>query len=186
MRRRKAEGGRRTWRKLKSGLYVPPFLKRLHRDEVGGWFPCCREGPPDYCGTFPCYQCVDNIAPDWIQIYFTGVVNQNRDDCTTIFEDYKKFIISSDDPPDGWHYKYVWEPPNYEYNYLLVVIGVLQLIARITFHGTPYSYIEFSKSYDDPPDCWHWEDEELAFVEDTSPWCSAPEGKAFVTSCRML
>ena len=56
---------KRVWDRLKSGIYVPPLLKRVHRDEDGGWYPCCtgdgRECP--YCsGIVPAQFSV--VVPD--------------------------------------------------------------------------------------------------------------------------
>jgi len=68
---------RRKWKRLKSGLYVPPFLKRLHRDERGGWYPCCTSP----CGD--CTRCVDNCAPAF-SVLFTGLTNNSCSDCSDL------------------------------------------------------------------------------------------------------
>lgn len=57
---------RRRWNRLKSGLYVPPFLKRLHEDQRGLWYPYCGEECEHCSGTAPAqWQVVTaNIADD--------------------------------------------------------------------------------------------------------------------------
>jgi hypothetical protein len=75
---------RRTWRRLRSGLYVPPLLHRLHRDQRGAWYPCCPA--PDCAG---CLGGGTN-APDEVQVTLAGIVDDGcgNGHCSSLNTDY--------------------------------------------------------------------------------------------------
>lgn len=71
-------GLQRKWRRLRSGLYVPPLLRRLHKDERGAWFPGCREGSED------CTACKDGIHPAELTVTFAGITNDECEECLQV------------------------------------------------------------------------------------------------------
>lgn len=69
-------GLRRKWRRLRSGLYVPSLLRRLHEDERGAWFPGCKAAVvPD------CTACKGGVHPTELTVTLADIANGG--DCTT-------------------------------------------------------------------------------------------------------
>ena len=66
---------RRNWERLKSGLYVPPFLKRLHRDQRGLWYPCCNGN-----GGVSCPGCIDKAPLQW-KVVIDDVIDEDCANC---------------------------------------------------------------------------------------------------------
>jgi len=84
------------WEKLKSGLYAPPLLTRLHRDQQGlAWFPCC--------GDCVCNDC-SGTTPSQLQIAFTGYSNNGCSNCADFNDTFICDCVSGLQNPCYWRY----------------------------------------------------------------------------------
>ena len=91
-------GLRKKWSRLRSGLYVPPLLRRVHRDERGLWYPCCSDGGPVACAG-----CTGN-APAEFDVTFSGLVNRVCNSCPSYDGTYR--VTYQSGSPTACFYQY--------------------------------------------------------------------------------
>ena len=89
------------WDRLRNGLYVPAFLKRLHRDQRGlAWWPC-----PGCCGepSEPCIICQSGTTPLDYSVVIADVGNDGCD-CTELNGTY--ILSQTEANPCQWRYDF--------------------------------------------------------------------------------
>lgn len=172
-------GLRRKWSRLRSGLYVPPLLRRLHRDERGLWYPCCTEGGG------PCDHCVGTTPTDLL-VDLVGIVEGSCGSCGQFDDD--TYTLTWREAAGGTCY---W---GYEFPSALCAIdGLMATLAESggTYYLTirlvsPYpsggTKCDFRAEYDPKPDCSSWSNEECPHLDSPFFTCDASSASAFVTA----
>jgi hypothetical protein len=168
------------WKELKSGLYVPAFLKRLHENEFGGWQPC-----PECC---TCKECSDG-GPASFQVVVSGVVDSGCSNCDENFNG--PFVVtragaaalfgSSD--PCWWAYEFDPAPCNPESGgnayALQFIAGVMYL--NLYTHDK-FWYTRWRKTYATRPACKDFVDEDLPFHSNSGGICNGSASTAEITA----
>lgn len=142
------------WERLKSGLYVPLFLKRLHGDEFGGWPPC-----PECCDPpSACEECSDG-GPDQFQVFFTGLVNGGCGDCT-YFNDPSGFILTRPtspgfctDPGCMWTYQLPVAKCAMQYISACFDVGRFRVEPVVLLTEPRQPLLGFFEDFGSPPSC---------------------------------
>jgi hypothetical protein len=165
---------RRKWDRLKSGLYIPPFLKRLHKDEFGGWPPC-----PDCCGSGPAECGCDEPAPNQAQIVLAGFGGSG--DCADLNDTYV-----TDETSTCW-YQYSFSPRIEYVDRIRVFLHPISTNLRVTvyldlYEGVPLGWIEFEQDFGTTPADCRLTDEDVPLKSMPAWWqCTAGSGAATCT-----
>lgn len=168
---------KRQWDRLRSGLFVPKLLKRLHRDEEGGfhptgnWFGCsCEEVL--WC-TINC----DGGGPEQFQVVISDLANDSCSDCadfndTFVLDRVGEGVIS----PCIWRYTF----PSAICGRTSVSLGVGGGgLSVFVFLGNPEHWI---KQYVSKVNCKSLNNESLSWDPFVGPVCDGAASSCLVTA----
>lgn len=150
---------RRKWRRLRSGLYIPPLLWRLHQNEIGAlWYPCCGDQGDN------CDLCIDSDAPSQVQVVLAGIAEDTCGSCDSLNGTY---VLTQQANPCYWRYIL----PS-------VICGVYDVRAVVYDQGGGNTrvqtgvttgvgwYIEYRKDVTGLADCMNWSNYDVPWSGD--------------------